>query len=83
MKVEIYYEAPDTQVLELSEGQDELWIDYSSKLERAREIRVATGWSEEATKAYNEADRAYETFLDSINLDLEHPDLEVDEVIEW
>lgn len=67
MKVEIYFEAPDTQILELTDEQAELWTIYRDAVKR---------------KAYAKAEEAYENFEESIQFDLDY-DMPIDEIIEW
>lgn len=82
MKVEIYFEAPESQVLELNESQSELWIDYTSLLENARELQRSQGWTDETLEAYYKTDRAYEKFEESIQFYLDY-DIPIDEITEW
>lgn len=82
MKVEIYYEAPDAQILELTDEQAELWTIYSDAVERSRELQRSQGWTNETWEAYAKVDEAYENFEESIQFALDY-DMPIDEITEW
>lgn len=82
MKVEIYYEAPDAQVLELTDEQAELWTIYSDAVNRSRELQRTQGWTSETLAAHAKVDEAYENFEESIQFALDY-DMPIDEITEW
>ncbi len=81
MKVEVYFEQPDSDIIELNEEQEELWIEYSTSLEKAREISREQGWKA-ARFEYNRADNALDSLIGSLRYDLSY-DLPVEDITEW
>lgn len=82
MRVEIYYKAPDSQILDLTDEQEMLWVEYANALDEANDLRGKEGWSRSVMNLFDKADVAYESFVESIQLALYH-DLPIDEVTEW
>lgn len=83
MKVEIFYEAPMSQVLTLTDEQAELFTEYESALERTRELQRSQGWTDETMESFSRVDDAYDEFVESINSDLDYPDLGLEDIEKW
>lgn len=81
MQVEVYYDAP-SEVIDLSEEEEELWIRYNEALDVARKARRTEGWRA-ATVHLSKADHLYEEFFDLISDRLSYQDVEVEDITEW
>jgi hypothetical protein len=82
VKVEIYYEAPDSQVIELTDEQAELWTIYSDAVDRSREVLGLQGWGSDAwAKASEAVDVAYGNLERSIRPSMD-PDVMIADIIE-
>ena len=82
MKIEVYYEAPDADIIELNEDQEAAWLAYRSKLEEARAAQREKGWTA-ATPLYTEADTLYEDLIEELYFSLQYPEFEIEDIQEW
>lgn len=74
MKVRIEFEKPMAQYIELDSHQEGLWKAYMD----AREAVDKTGWYSGNDALYAAQDKAWEAFVESINL----YDIDVEELID-
>lgn len=86
MKIEIWYEAPDADVIDLNEEQTELFEKYTRLQDEATKCLRDAGDPDRWAKyreAESEAQEVYEKLMESIHSKLSHPDLNVEQITEW
>lgn len=81
MRIEIFYEAP-SEVIDLNEEEEELWIRHIETKDLASEVRRTEGWGA-AMAHFSRADRLYEEFVDLISYRLTYQDVDVEDITEW
>jgi hypothetical protein len=81
MKIEVWYEAPDADVIELNEEEEELWIKYSDLREKAMEA-VRNREYDKYREIDGEADDLFEELSDLLYPKLTH-NLPVEDITEW
>lgn len=81
MKIEVWYEAPDADVIELDEDQEEVWLKYSDLRVKAMGA-LRNREYEKYHELDREADLLFEELVESIFPQLAH-DLPIEDINEW
>lgn len=86
MKIEIWYEAPDPDVIDLNEEQTELFEKYTrlqdEATEHLRNMSDPDRWAK-YREAESEAQAKFDELMESIYFKLSYPGLNVEEITEW